>query len=157
MASPGTSPNQLLEDRVMTEHTFAAGMAQMLEPLAKQHTETIHQVQKSQTELDECIKHLKKKLEDSCQCAQLPQVGAYIQKLNEIKKRTTTVAAKLHQANERLEKTQKYAEAQYGPLKASNDSQQKKAEEWVTPSAPTPPPSNALESSQHADPSADVE
>eukprot|EP01059_Diplonema_ambulator_P002122 TRINITY_DN11760_c0_g1_i2.p2 TRINITY_DN11760_c0_g1~~TRINITY_DN11760_c0_g1_i2.p2 ORF type:complete len:137 (+),score=31.82 TRINITY_DN11760_c0_g1_i2:116-526(+) len=103
----------------------------MLEPLARQHTETIHQVQQSQAELSECIKALKKKLEDTCQCAQLPQVGAYIQKLNEIKKRANTVAVKLNQAHDRLEKTQKYAEAQYGPLKASNDSQQKKAEEWL--------------------------
>ncbi|KAJ9467120.1 hypothetical protein DIPPA_06435 [Diplonema papillatum] len=135
-----TTPESLQQERANTETTFALGMAQILEPLAVQHTETISQVQKGQRELDDCIHQLKAKLEDALQYSSLPQVGTYLAKLGEIKKRVTVLSARLNSANERLVKTHRYAEAQFGTVKASNEASQKKIDDWLTSQGGSPPP-----------------
>ena len=123
-SQPESQPERLLKEKEMTETMFAAGVSQMLEPLAVQHTDAIHKVQVSQRELETCVTQLSRKLEDAAQCSSLPQVGTYLQKLSDIKKRVGLLQSKLGNANTRLAKTYRYAEAQYGPLKSSNDAQQ---------------------------------
>ena len=116
---------------------------QLFEPIAAQHTEAVLTVQQNQAELSQTLDALKKKLEESLQYSQLPQVGSYLQKLAEIKKRVAVMTSKLNMTSERLVRTHRFAETQHGVLRSHNDTQQVRTppphthtstpQQWATP------------------------
>ena len=114
-------------------HTRTHTLPQVLSPLIAQHTEAVFAVQQSQAALSTSVDALKAKLEDSLPYSQLPQVGAYLQKLSEMKRRIATLSATLNRTNDRLVRTERFAQAQYGTLKACNDQRQVCSEPQHTP------------------------
>eukprot|EP00754_Rhynchopus_humris_P005100 Rhum_TRINITY_DN12552_c0_g3::Rhum_TRINITY_DN12552_c0_g3_i1::g.52730::m.52730 len=140
--------NDTAAQRVELEQSFADGVSNVLSPLIAQHTEAVFAVQQSQAALSTSVDALKAKLEDSLPYSQLPQVGAYLQKLSEMKRRIATLSATLNRTNDRLVRTERFAQAQYGTLKACNDQRQSAVSDWLSTteasvpaaasSAPTP-------------------